>query len=76
MKVYSEMNGFMTDVNLVDLNTYYDKKDMFVAEMEHFADCCLNGTKCISPAEDGVVIMKILEGLYESARTGKSVDIK
>ena len=49
---------------------------MFVAEMEHFADCCLNGTKCISPAEDGVVIMKILEGLYESARTGKSVDIK
>lgn len=76
MKFYSEMNGFMTDVKLVDLDTYYAKKDMFAAEMEHFADCCLNGTKCKSPAEDGVVIMKILEGLYESAKTGKSVDIK
>ena len=48
---------------------------MFQAEIDHFVDCCLNGTECISPAEDGVVIMKILNALYESAKTGKSVDI-
>ena len=76
MKLYSEMNGFMTDVSLIDRNTWVEKKEMFQAEMDHFVDCCLNGTKCMSPAEDGVVIMKILEGLYESARTGKSVEIK
>ena len=76
MKIYSEMNGFMTDVKLVDLNTYTENKDMFDAEMDHFVDCCMNGAKCMSPGEDGVVIMKILEALYESAKTGKSVDIK
>lgn len=75
MKVYSELNGFMTDVYLQDRNTWSGHKDMFQAEMDHFVDCCMNGTECMSPAEDGVIIMKILEGLYESARTGKSVDI-
>ncbi len=76
MKIMSEMNGFMTDVSLVDLKSYYDTTGMFQAEINHFVDCCLNGTPCIAPAEDGVVIMKILDALYESARTGKSVDIE
>ena len=74
MKYFTDINGFMADCDIQTKN-YIESKDLFQAEMEHFVDCCLNGTKCISPAEDGVVIMKILEGLYESARTGKSVDI-
>ncbi|MBQ8509753.1 MAG: Gfo/Idh/MocA family oxidoreductase [Clostridia bacterium] len=75
MKIYSEMNGFMTNVSLVDVNTYYESKEAFQAEIDHFVDCCQNKTPCISPAEDGVVIMKILDALYKSAETGKSVDI-
>ncbi len=74
MKFYTNINGFMTDV-AIDASTYEKGKDLFYDEMAHFVDCCLNGTKCISPAEDGVVIMKILDALYESARSGKSVDI-
>ncbi|MCI8388789.1 MAG: Gfo/Idh/MocA family oxidoreductase [Clostridiales bacterium] len=76
MKIYSEMNGFMTDVQLKDLSTYCENKEMFQAEIDHFVDCCQNKTECMSPAADGVVIMKILDALYESAKTGKSVDIK
>ena len=76
MKFYSEMNGFMTDVQLKDLNTYYDNKEPFQYEIDHFVDCCQNKTECKSPAEDGVVIMKILDALYKSAATGKSVDIE
>lgn len=75
MEIRSEMNGFMTDVKLADLNTYRDKKPMFQREMDHFVDCCLNHVPCMSPAEDGVTIMKILDALYESARTGKSVEL-
>jgi predicted dehydrogenase len=30
---------------------------------------------CQSPAEDGVEIMKILDAIYESARTGHEVTI-
>lgn len=75
MKLYTEMNGFMTDVSLKDLDTYVEKKDLFQCEIDHFVDCCRNGTECKSPAEDGVEIMKILDALYESARTGKSVEL-
>lgn len=74
MKLATDVNGFMVNSEIITKN-YIESKELFLAEMEHFVDCCLNGTKCISPAEDGVVIMKILEALYESAKTGKSVDI-
>ena len=49
---------------------------MFVAEMGHFVDCALHGTECRAKAEDGVVVMKILGAIYESARTGHEVLIK
>ncbi len=75
MKYYTDVNGFMVDSEIKNIENYNEAKDQFQAQIDHFVDCCLNGTKCISTAEDGVVIMKILEGLYESARTGKSVDI-
>lgn len=75
MKYYTDVNGFMVNSEIKDIQNYNEEKELFQAEIDHFVDCCLNGTKCISPAEDGVVIMKILDGLYESARTGKSVDI-
>ncbi len=50
--------------------------DMFVNEMAHFADCALNGTPCRASAEDGIWVMKILDAIYESARTGQEVIIK
>ena len=51
-------------------------KGLFVQEIDHFVDCILNGTPCIAPAEDGVVVMKILDAIYESAKTGHEVIIK
>ena len=71
-KLYTELNGFLADVTPVTSN-YKGGADLFVAEMAHFVDCILNGTPCIAPAEDGVTIMKILDAIYESARTGREV---
>lgn len=76
MKLMTEMNGFMTDVELKDLNFYKEKKFGFEREMQHFADCCEGKCECISTGRDGVVIMKILDALYESAKTGHEVIIK
>lgn len=76
MKLYTDMNGFMTNTELADLKTYKESKPMFDAETEHFIDCCLGRCECMSKAEDGVVIMKILDALYESAKTGHEVLIK
>ena len=49
---------------------------MFGNQINHFYDCCMNGVKCKAPAEDGVVLMQILDSIYESARTGHEVEIK
>ena len=41
----------------------------------HFVDCILNGTPCMASADDGVQAMKIIDAIYESGRTGKSVQL-
>lgn len=71
-KIYTELNDYLVDVTPQTAN-YKGGKTLFDAEMEHFVDCILNGTPCKAPAEDGVTIMKILDAIYESARTGHEV---
>ena len=44
--------------------------------MEHFVNCALGKEECIATAEDGLEIMKIIDAIYESARTGHEVIIK
>ena len=75
LTIYTEVNGFLADVSPKTAN-YNDSADMFTAEMAHFVDCALNGTPCIATAEDGLEVMKILDAIYESARTGHEVIIK
>ena len=70
--IYTEYNEYLADVhvNTKNLKTH---RDLFDAEMEHFVDCVANGTECRAKAEDGIVVMKILDAIYESARTGHEV---
>lgn len=49
---------------------------IFNEEISHFVDCIVNKTSCTNTGEDGVEIMKILDAIYESARTGHEVVIK
>ena len=75
LKMYTVMNGYLADVQL-DMPTALGFEGLFEKEIDHFVDCIVNGTKCIAPAEDGVILMKILTAIYESARTGHEVLIK
>ena len=72
VKIYGEYNNFLADID-VKTENYKESQDMFVAEMAHFVDCVKNGTPCRAKAEDGIVVMKILDAIYESARTGHEV---
>lgn len=72
IKFYAEMNDYMVDVT-PKLHNLKNACDSFQAEMDHFIDCINDRAECISPAEDGVEIMKILDAIYESARTGHEV---
>lgn len=49
--------------------------EFFKAELENFLNAIEGVAPCKAPAEDGVELMRILDAIYESARTGKSVDI-
>ena len=46
---------------------------MFVKEIAHFVECVKTGCECRNPADDGVVVMRILDAIYESGRTGHEV---
>ncbi len=72
LELYSELNDYMTDIRLA-APTALDFNGLFENEINHFVDCILEGKTCISPAGDGVDMMKILDAIYESARTGHEV---
>jgi len=44
--------------------------------VKHFVDCLVDDVEMISPASDGLRIMKILDAAYKSATSGKAVNIK
>jgi predicted dehydrogenase len=72
IEIYTERNGYLTDVS------FHDKLDpdyysIFFKEIDHFVDCIQNGTKCLCPAEDGLQIMRILDAIYRSAETKHEV---
>ena len=69
------MNGYMTNVQLTT-PTALSFEGLFENEINHYIDCVKNGTECVSPAKDGVMLMKILDAIYESGRTGHEVMIE
>ena len=75
VEIYTDENGYLVNESF-DEDTGLSFAGLFCREIDHFVDCVLNGTPCRAPAEDGVVLMKILDAIYESARTGHEVEIR
>ena len=47
----------------------------FDEEVKHFVGCIIDGTVPISSAEQGIMLMQMLDGIYESSEKGRSVPI-
>ncbi|MDP4098335.1 Gfo/Idh/MocA family oxidoreductase [Paenibacillus sp. P96] len=88
VKLYGDKGGFeidpevmmTTEKNNTILNVHpqtdsagFQFEKAFQNEIDHFVDCILTGNQPISPVEDGVEIMKILNAVYESAAQGKEI---
>ncbi|WP_077358674.1 Gfo/Idh/MocA family protein [Virgibacillus halodenitrificans] len=56
-------------------NVAFDFSKAFENEVNHFVECCLDGKDSIAPVSDGVQVMKILNAVYESAKTGKEIHL-
>lgn len=50
-----------------------DRSDPYQEEVNHFVDCCINGTECIVKMEEAVTLMQIIDAIYDSAKTGKPI---
>ena len=75
IEFYTDMNG-----HFVNLQPSGDSslsfEGLFESEVAHFVECVSERKESNSPACDGVALMKILDAIYESARTGSEVKIK
>ncbi|PAV31245.1 oxidoreductase [Virgibacillus profundi] len=70
--VTEKHNTIMNVTPQVD-NLGFDVHKAFINEINHFVDCCLEGSENIAPVADGVQVMKMLNAIYESANTGKKI---
>ena len=50
-------------------------KNQFAPQMDHFADCIINNKTPYTPGEEGLQDQVIMEAIYESAATGKQVNL-
>ena len=60
---------------LMDCTPIVSEEDAFFNQISHFVECIKEGKEPISPAEDGVMIQKILNGIYDSGKAGKEVQL-
>lgn len=72
LEIYTETNGYLSNLTL-EKETALSFNGLFQNEINHFVDCIVNGTPCKAPAEDGIALMRILDAVYESAKTGHEV---
>ncbi|MBQ8578389.1 MAG: Gfo/Idh/MocA family oxidoreductase [Clostridia bacterium] len=66
---FTDMNGEFINITPAS-KSVFEFTPSFNAEIAHFIDCVQNGVPCRAPAEDGVILMKMIDAIYESARTG------
>ena len=74
LEIYSEQNGYLTNITL-NKPTALSFDGLFEKEINYFVNSLINDVNLDSIAEDGVMIMKILDAIYESAKTKKEVQI-
>ena len=72
LEIYGVENNYQTNLSFA-ADTGLAFSGLFDNEINHYVDCIINGSECKSHAEDGIEMMKILDAVYESARTGHEV---
>ncbi len=72
---FTDMNGEFVNITPAGGGANFKFTESFNAEIAHFIDCVQNGVPCRAPAEDGVILMKMIDAIYKSAETGHEVEI-
>lgn len=70
---YAEGLSLTSTVDGKSRTTSIGKRDQFAPELLHFSDCILRDATPEPSGEEGLQDVRIVQALYESARTGKAV---
>lgn len=68
--IYGEEENY-----LLDSEPVVEEENAFDNEISHFIDCIREGKQPIASAEDGYFVQKMLNGIYDSAKLGKEIEI-
>jgi predicted dehydrogenase len=63
----------LEDGTEIQITPQLEEKDQFALEMDHFAECILQNKQPKSPGEEGLRDHRIMEAIYEAARSGRRV---
>ena len=72
LELFGSQDGYLSNMTLAAPSAL-SFSGLFENEINHYVDCVMGKAECKSPAEDGIEMMKILDAVYESARTGHEV---
>jgi predicted dehydrogenase len=72
---YSEGLGYKLTIDGKTQKKQIGKRDQFAPELLYFSDCILKNRTPEPSGEEGLQDVRIVQALYESADTGKAVDI-
>jgi predicted dehydrogenase len=76
LRLYKELHGNLVNVTPVDVESNIDVfKKSFYNEMQNFINVLKGEEEPVTPIEDGVYIMKILDAIYQSAENGQQIDL-
>ena len=73
LQIVSEKHNTILNVTPQVDHLSFNFTQAFQAEIDHFIECIIENKETISPVQDGVEMMKILCGIYESSATGKEI---
>ena len=72
VQLFEDNNGYMVNTE----PGWLPKVDIFQAKMRNFVDHVLHNKPTLAPAEHGLMVQKMLDGIYESAEKGKEIRIR
>lgn len=74
VEIYTQLANRFVNIQTAE-STALSFAGLFENEIKGFIDAVNGDAPCRAPAEDGVVLMKIIDAIYKSAEIGSSVEV-
>jgi predicted dehydrogenase len=68
LRMWKEHDNIIENIDLPEV-------DHFTAEMDHMSNCIMQDKEPLTSGEEGLRDLRIMQGIYEAARSGKTVKL-